>query len=344
MGCGNLTAAKYWRISILRKTQLLGQIRALGSDMRHTQEPAISVAPERAGRGEREFAVLPQRPTPVLAPIYPKAMPAAIVSHAGPGEPRRASLSGAAVRAPNLGRQRQLGVYGDIGDIAVVADETDPAVAPLEPHDVARLRISAVFEDRDHLPTLEPGRGERYAIDLGVQCKEQTDIRTADAKRMQRLMELDVVGQQRPQAVPVSLVEQRDITRHRIGRRPGVRKRAAMRVDLSKMRATPRRMAFHRVNREVEEGSDLYQRLVEHVLQDDDTALEGGELDKARHCGFNRVLAHQHLQGVRLGRVGNVRGGVDRFGHAHLPASEQVERAVMSNPEQPGAKRGAPVP
>jgi hypothetical protein len=91
-----------------------------------------------------------------------------------------------------------------------------------------------------------------------------------------------------------------------------------MRVDFPKMRATPRQMGFHRVNREIEEGSDPYQRLVEHVLQDDDTALEGGELNKARHRGFDRVLAHQHLQGVGLGRVGDGRGRVDRFGHAHL--------------------------
>ena len=45
---------------------------------------------------------------------------------------------------------------------------------------------------------------------------------------MQRLMELDVVGQQRPQAVPVPLVEQLDITRRPSGRRPRVRKRASM--------------------------------------------------------------------------------------------------------------------
>ena len=87
------------------------------------------------------------------------------------------------------------------------------------------------------------------------------------------------------------------------------------------MRATPRQMAFHRVNREVEEGSYLYQRLVEHVLEDDDTALESGELDKARHRGFDRVLAHQHLQGVGLGRVGEVRCGIDRLGQAHLAAA-----------------------
>src|SRR3984957_2369884 len=111
-----------------------------------------------------------------------------------------------------------------------------------------------------------------------------------------------------------------------------------MRVDLSKMRATPRQMALHCVNCKVEEGGDFYQRLVEHVLEDDDTALEGGELHKARHRGFDRVLAHQHLQGVGLDRIGDVRGGVDRFGHAHLAAAEQVERAVMSNPEQPGPK------
>ena len=43
--------------------------------------------------------------------------------------------------------------------------------------------------------------------------------------------------------------------------------------------ATPRQMAFHRVNREVKEGRDLHQRLVEDVLQDDDAALEGGELE-----------------------------------------------------------------
>ena len=59
-------------------------------------------------------------------------------------------------------------------------------------------------------------------------------------------------------------------------------------------------MAFHGVDREVEEGGDLDQRLVEHVLQDDDAALEGGELGKARHRGFDRFLAHQHLHGVGL--------------------------------------------
>src|SRR5260370_2049110 len=49
--------------------------------------------------------------------------------------------------------------------------------------------------------------------------------------------------------------------------------------------------------------------------------------------------AHKHLHGVRAGRVGDIRGGVDRFGHAHRPAAQQVEGAVMGDPEQPGSKR-----
>ena len=98
-------------------------------------------------------------------------------------------------------------------------------------------------------------------------------------------------------------------------------------------------MALHGVDREVEEGGDLDQRLVEHVLQDDDAPLERGELRKARHRGLDRFLAHQHLHGVRAGRVGDIRGGVDRFGHAHRPAAQQVEGAVMGDPEQPGSKR-----
>jgi hypothetical protein len=99
------------------------------------------------------------------------------IARLGSSEPCAPALRLTSIRR----RQRQLCV----GGMAVVADETDLAVAPLEPHCVARLRIGTVFEDRDHLPTLEPGRCDRYTIDLGVQCEEQTDIRTAEAKRAQ---------------------------------------------------------------------------------------------------------------------------------------------------------------
>ena len=67
-------------------------------------------------------------------------------------------LSGRSTSLGGLGlqRQRHLCVGNDIADIPVVVDETDLAAAPLVPHYVARLRIGAVFEHREHLPTLEP--------------------------------------------------------------------------------------------------------------------------------------------------------------------------------------------
>jgi chromosome partitioning protein len=44
-----------------------------------------------------------------------------------------------------VGCQRQHTVGNDISDITVIADESDLTAAPLEPHDVAGLRIDAVF-------------------------------------------------------------------------------------------------------------------------------------------------------------------------------------------------------
>jgi len=112
-----------------------------------------------------------------------------------------------------------------------------------------------------------------------------------------------------------------------------------LRVDLPKTRAPARQVALHGVDREIEESGDLRELLVEDVFQDDDAALQGRELRKARHRGLDRFLAHQHLHGVRAGRVGDLRGGVDRLSHAHRPAAQQVEGAVVGNPEQPGSKR-----
>src|ERR1700730_9782530 len=106
---------------------------------------------------------------------------------------RALSVRGAVARGIGVRRQRQLGVGGDIADIAVVADEADPPVAPLEPHDVARLRIGAIFEDGDHLAAPEPGWSEPQAAHLGVEREEHADVRGADAKRMHGLIELHVV-------------------------------------------------------------------------------------------------------------------------------------------------------
>jgi hypothetical protein len=96
-------------------------------------------------------------------------------------------------------------------------------------------------------------------------------------------------------------------------------------------------MALHGVDREVEQRGDLRQLFVEHVLQDDDAALHGGKLRKARHRGPDRFPAHQHFHRVRAGLVDDIRGGFDRLSPADRPAAQQVERAVMGDPEQPGA-------
>jgi hypothetical protein len=56
-------------------------------------------------------------------------------------------------------------------------DETDLAVAPLEPHYVAGLGIGTVFEDRDHFPTFKPGWSEPYATILAYTRRTNTSAR-----------------------------------------------------------------------------------------------------------------------------------------------------------------------
>lgn len=65
-------------------------------------------------------------------------------------------------------------------------------------------------------------------------------------------------------------------------------------------------MPFYGVDREVEQGGDLRQRLVEHVLQDDDAALRNAELQEARYRSLDRFLAHQHLHGIGACRISDV--------------------------------------
>src|SRR5258708_12684115 len=133
--------------------------------------------------------------------------------------------------------------------ITVVTEEGDAAVAPLEPHHITRLRIGAVCEDRDHFPSLEPGGGEPHTIELVVDGEEPADLRGAGAKRIRGLMQFDVVGQQRPQAVPVPLVEQRDIARYPSARLPRVWKRRGSHVDLPKTPATPPQLVLRPTDR-----------------------------------------------------------------------------------------------
>jgi hypothetical protein len=98
-------------------------------------------------------------------------------------------------------------------------------------------------------------------------------------------------------------------------------------------------VALHGVDGEVEQRADLGQRLVEHVLHNHDAALEDRKLRKARHRGLDRFLAHQHLHGIRGGLVGDVVGRLNRLSRADRPASQQVQRTVVRDPEQPRSKR-----
>jgi hypothetical protein len=63
-------------------------------------------------------------------------------------------------------------------------------------------------------------------------------------------------------------------------------------------RARPREMALYGLERGVEKRGDVFERMAEDVLQDDDAPLGNGKLDKSRHGRPHRFLAHQDFQGV----------------------------------------------
>ena len=52
-----------------------------------------------------------------------------------------------------------------------------------------------------------------------------------------------------------------------------------MPVDFAKPGAPARQMALHRIDSQIEESGDVDQRFAEHVLQDDDAALQDGKLN-----------------------------------------------------------------
>ena len=96
-------------------------------------------------------------------------------------------------------------------------------------------------------------------------------------------------------------------------------------------------MSLYRVDREVEHGGDLFQGLVEHVLEDHHAALHGRKLHEPRHRCFDRLPSHQHLHGIWALRIGDLVGRLDGLGSADRAAAQEVERAVVGDPEQPGA-------
>ena len=57
-----------------------------------------------------------------------------------------------------------------------------------------------------------------------------------------------------------------------------------------------------------------------------------------RHRRFDRLSPHQHLHRIRASRIDDLVGRLDRLGRADRAAAQQVERAVVGDPEQPGAQ------
>ena len=71
-------------------------------------------------------------------------------------------MDGPFARRRCVWRQDELRVVDDVADIFVVADEADPTVPPLQPHQIAGLHRLRILVDRDHLAAIEPGGGEPH--------------------------------------------------------------------------------------------------------------------------------------------------------------------------------------
>ncbi len=98
-------------------------------------------------------------------------------------------------------------------------------------------------------------------------------------------------------------------------------------------------MSLHRVDRKAKRGGDLFEGLVEHVLEDHHAALDGRKLREARHRRLYCLPPHHHLRRVYVLRIGDLVRRLDGLGRADRAAAQQVQRAIMGDAKQPGAER-----
>lgn len=103
--------------------------------------------------------------------------------------------------------------------VPIVSNEDDAIVAPLQPHEISRCRIVLTLEDRDDFAAFEPGGRQPDVIEPGVSVEEHADVLRSASDRMRRLHEFHIIGEQRAQARPIALIEQRDVTRDSVGAR-----------------------------------------------------------------------------------------------------------------------------
>jgi hypothetical protein len=254
--------------------------------------------------------------------------------------PKRA-LRGQFLRPLGCGvwRQDQIRVVDDVVDMTVVADEADPVGRPLQPHQIAGLHGLRILVDRDHLASIEPGGGKAHRGAARVDAEEHAHIGGAAALRVARLDQPDVVGQHRAQPVEVAPVEQSDIASHggRRRARRGLRRRLGF--DGLEPGAPAREVGLHRIDREVEQSGDFLQRLIEHVLENHHASLHNRKLHESRHRSFDHLTPHKYLLWIWTPWIDDLAGRLDGFGRANRAATQQVDRAVVSNLEHPGAQR-----
>ena len=92
---------------------------------------------------------------------------------------------------------------------------------------------------------------------------------------------------------------------------------------------------------ELELGGDLFERMVEHVLQDHAAALRRCQRQEAAERGLHRLLSRERVVGLEPGFAGELGGGVERLAGADALVPPVIDRPVVGDAEQPRPERQA---
>ena len=95
-------------------------------------------------------------------------------------------------------------------------------------------------------------------------------------------------------------------------------------------------MSLHRVDGEVERIGDFLQGQIEDVFENDGASLHDRKLREPLDRGFDRLLPHQRFDRIRTRGIDNFVGGLNGLGCPDCAAPQQIERAVVGDPKQPG--------
>src|SRR3569833_88112 len=170
-----------------------------------------------------------------------------------------------------------------VRDVEKIADLRDSIVGYSQRNKVARRQYDntlATFQcRRDHPP----------ALHVGVAGEVDSNFLASIAARGIRDFEPDVIYQHVAHCIPVAVIEElcvalnggRDVNRTTV-------RRCRQRPDPG---ATPMQDGLDGRYAQIEAVGDSLQRIIQHVLQDDATALTGSELEESRHRQGDGLLA-----------------------------------------------------